>query len=384
MASAFDTHSVILRLDSPQTPDTRPAPDRRKAEFARPSAGPRIVSVGTATPPNKYTQDQVLDIFQETDSRIRQVFNGGHIETRHLYLDRPADGSVPQETNQELRAKHIKGALEIGTQAIEECLGRLGFKPSDIDFLCVVTSTGLAVPGLTAHIIEEMGFRSNVRRVDIVGMGCNAAMNGLQTASDFARANPDKLALVLCVEICSAAYVYNRNIVTAVVNSLFGDGAAAVLIREDEWDTWEEGPVVADFEPYVIPNTLSEMRYTLEDDKLSFVLARDIPYEIGSNVEKPVNELLKRHGLKRKDIDHWLVHSGGKKVIDGIEYNLGLTDHDMRHTLGVLQSCGNVSSASVLFSYQRLSREGKAKKGDLGVAIAMGPGACIEVALLVW
>ncbi|MHC4178709.1 MAG: type III polyketide synthase, partial [Planctomycetota bacterium] len=253
-----------------------------------------------------------------------------------------------------------------------------------IDFLCCVTSTGLAVPGLTAHMIEKMGFRENVKRADIVGMGCNAAMNGLQAASNFAGANPDKLALVLCVEVCSAAYVYNRNMVTAVVNSLFGDGAGAVLVRQDEWDTSEVGPVVTDFESYVIPETLSEMRYTVEDSKQSFVLGRDIPYEIGANVEKPVNALLKRHGLKRKDIDHWIVHSGGKKVIDGIEYNIGLTAYDMRHTLSVLRNCGNVSSASVLFSYQRLCREGKVKQGDLGVAIAMGPGACIEVALLAW
>jgi alkylresorcinol/alkylpyrone synthase/polyketide synthase Type III len=342
------------------------------------------VSVGTANPATKYTQDEVLDIFQETDPKIRRVFNGGHIETRHLFLEEPADGTAPSETNQELAAKHIRGAIEIGAQAIEECLVAVGCQPADIDFLCCVTSTGLAVPGLTAHMIEKMGFRENVKRADIVGMGCNAAMNGLQAASNFAGANPDKLALVLCVEVCSAAYVYNRNMVTAVVNSLFGDGAGAVLVRQDEWDTSDVGPVIADFESYVIPETLSEMRYTVEDSKQSFVLGRDIPYEIGANVEKPVNALLKRHGLKRKDIDHWIVHSGGKKVIDGIEYNIGLTAYDMRHTLSVLRNCGNVSSASVLFSYQRLCREGKVKQGDLGVAIAMGPGACIEVALLVW
>ena len=97
MTTAFHTHPVIDRPATRQTPDTRPAPDRRKAEFARPTAGPRIVSVGTATPPNKYTQDEVLDIFQETDSKIRKVFNSGHIETRHLYLDKPADGGAPED-----------------------------------------------------------------------------------------------------------------------------------------------------------------------------------------------------------------------------------------------------------------------------------------------
>ncbi|MHC4175964.1 MAG: hypothetical protein ACYSWU_00560, partial [Planctomycetota bacterium] len=91
---------------TPRTPDTRPAPERRKAAFARPRTGPRIVSVGTANPATKYTQDEVLDIFQETDPKIRRVFNGGHIETRHLFLEEPADGTAPSETNQELAAKH--------------------------------------------------------------------------------------------------------------------------------------------------------------------------------------------------------------------------------------------------------------------------------------
>ncbi len=390
MIMAANTQPISGTIDARRTPTTRRAPDtgrtpsRRKAAYVRPTTGPRILSIGTATPPNKYTQDEVLDMFQETDEKIRRVYNGGHIETRHLYLEKPAEGAIREETNQELADRHLNGALEIGSQAIEECLAPLGYTPADVDFLCCVTSTGLAVPGLTAHMIQKMGFRENVRRADIVGMGCNAALNGLQSVTDFARANPDKLALVLCVEICSAAYVYNRSMVTAVVNSLFGDGAGAVLVRDDEWDTSEEGPIVADFESHVIPGTLDAMRYTVDDTKQSFVLDRGVPYEIGANIEKPIDRLLKRHGLKRKDIDHWLVHSGGKKVIDAIEYNIGLTEHDMRHTLSVLKDCGNMSSASVLFSMQKLSREGEARKGDLGIVIGMGPGACIEVALMAW
>ena len=126
------------------------------------------------------------------------------------------------------------------------------------------------------------------------------------------------------------------------------------------------------------------MKYNLEDTKLSFYLDRDIPYVIGKNVEKPINRLLGRHGLKRRDIDHWIVHAGGKKVIDAIEYNLGLSDRDMRHTLSVLRNYGNLSSGSILFSYKELCGEQVVHEGDLGVAIAMGPGTSIETALLVW
>jgi 3,5-dihydroxyphenylacetyl-CoA synthase len=364
--------------------EVRRIPSARKEAFRRPPRGPRIVSVGTATPPRKYTQDEILDLFQEQDPKIRRLFHSSRINSRFLYLPDPVDGRMVEEGSPALLRKHLEGALEIGPQAIEECLHPLGLAPYDIDFFGCVSTTGFLCPGLTAHLIKKMIFRENVQRVDILGMGCNAAVNGLQAATAFARANPGKRALLLCVEICSAAYVYNRRMATAVVNSLFGDGAAAVVVREDGGDTWQQGPIVADFEPHIIPEALMAMRYNLDDAGLSFFLSRDIPYEIGANVERPLGRLLGRHGLKRKDIDHWIVHSGGAKVIDAIEQNVGLTDHDLRHTVSVLKNFGNLSSASILFSLSELRREGLIRGGDLGVAIAMGPGTSIETVLLAW
>lgn len=359
-------------------------PSHRRAAFQRPVMGPRIVSVGTATPPRRYSQQEVLAQFEEADPRVRRLFVNNHIHSRYLYLPEPVNGRLPEESSRELVERHLRGALEIGSQAIHECLSEMGLAPYDIDFFCCLSSTGFVCPGLTAHLIKHLGFRENVQRIDILGMGCNAAVNGLQATTSFARSNPGKLGLMLCVEICSAAYVNNGKISTAVVNSLFGDGAGAVVIRQDGEDLWDHGPVIVDFEPHIISEALMAMRYELEGGKLSFYLDRDIPYVIGLNVEQPVKRLLGRHGLKTRDIDHWIVHSGGKKVIDAIEYNLGLTDHDMRHTLNVLRNYGNLSSGSILFSYKELRREGVVREGDLGVAIAMGPGTSIETVLLSW
>lgn len=346
--------------------------------------GSRIISVGTSNPKRKYTQKEIVELYGETNRRLIQFFFTSHITTRHLYLPEPLDGKLPDESNQELIDKHLNGALEIGPLAIEECLKPIGCAPYDIDFFCAISSTGFLCPGITAHLAKEMGFRENVYRADMLGMGCNAGLNGLRHVAALAQANPGQLGLLLCVEICSAAYVYNRTVNSAVVNSLFGDGIAAALVRYDDTDSWQQGPIVADFESHMVAESIDEMKFELQDTKLSFYLGRDIPYLIGSNVEKPLNRLLGRHKLKRRDIDHWVVHSGGKKVIDAIEYNIGLTDHDVRHTLSVLKNYGNLSSASFLFSYKELLREKVAQKGDLGVAITMGPGTTIETALLVW
>jgi len=347
------------------------------------SSGVRILSVGTANPPRKYTQQEVLDLYREKDWKIRSIFLGGHIETRHLYLPEPNNGTMPDETPQELIEKHLRGSLEIGPQAIEECLEPLGLAPYDIDYLCCISTTGFLCPGLSAHLVKAMGFRENVQRADILGMGCNAGLNGLQAAAHFAHAYPGKRALLVCIEICSAAYVYNRTLNTAVVNSLFGDGAAAVLLSTDHGDG-ALAPRIVDFESHIIPQAIRAMRFDLEDNKWSFYLDRDIPYVIGLNVRKPVARLLGRHQLKIRHIKHWLVHSGGKKVIDAIAYNLGITRHDLRHTISILRHYGNLSSASFLFSYKELCREQVVARGDLGVAVTMGPGTTIETALLEW
>lgn len=364
---------------------TRALPSQRKQAFRRPDCGVRLSSVGTATPPDRYTQEEVLDWFQETDPRIRRLYLNNHIQSRYLYLPPRVNGTPPEETHQQLIDKHLNGALEIGTRAIEEAAAPLGLVPQDLDFLVCVSSTGLLCPGISAHIVRELGCRENIQRVDLLGMGCNAALNGMQVATALARSRPGKVGAMLCVEICSAAYVHNRRMSTAVVNSLFGDGAAVAIFRQDDnSDDREQGPAVVDLESSIFPDHIDAMKYELDGTKLSFYLDRDIPYVIGQNVQRPVGRLLARNGLRIRDIDHWIVHSGGKRVIDAIEYNLGLTDYDVRHTLEILKNYGNLSSGSVLFSYKELCNEGVIRAGDLCVVIAMGPGTSIETALLAW
>ena len=344
----------------------------------------RLVSVGTAHPPTFYTQEDVLAWSQESDPKIQRLFRNSHIETRALFLPDHVNGKPPPETPQTLIDRHLRGALDIGSLAIHRALDEPGLKPKDIDFIVCMTTTGFMSPGLTAHLIKHMGFKDSIQRMDLVGMGCNAAMNGLQVASAIAQSRPGSNGLLVCIEICSSAYVINQNLSTAVVNSLFGDGAAAVVVRADASDNWKNGPTVVDFEPLVLTEAIDAMRYDREGPYLSFVLDREIPFVIGRNAHIPIDRLLTRHGIERASIKHWVVHSGGKKVIDAIVQNLGLADDAVRHTRSVLRRLGNVSSGSVLFSFEALRKEKIASHGDLGIMMAMGPGTSIETALLRW
>jgi predicted naringenin-chalcone synthase len=347
---------------------------------------PRILSVGTANPPDWYSQEDIIRLFRVANPDVRSVFLSSHIDGRYLYLPpKDADGR-PVESQEELLRKHRKGALELGRQAIQRCLEPMGLQPDQIDYLAVVSSTGFMLPGISAMYIKHLGFRVDCHRADIVGMGCNAGLNGLNPVASWAAANPGRYALMVCCEVNSALYVYDDTLDTGVVNALFGDGCAAVLLRADPQDESRFAPRVIDFYSHLIPDTWDAMHYRWESKfgKFSFQLARDVPYVLGTHAATPVKGLLDRYGLKRRHIQHWLVHSGGKKVIDAIKYTVGITEHDVRHTAGVLRDYGNLGSGSFLFSYQRLMAEGKVRRGDYGVMMTMGPGSTIETALIRW
>jgi polyketide synthase Type III len=354
-------------------------------------SAPRIVGVGTAVAGEPYSQCDLLDIFRITDSRIRSIFLNSAIERRYLSLP-PAglDGVRPDETQEDLLAKHRALALDMGTRAIGASLANAGAGIDDIGHLCCVTTTGFLTPGLSALLIREMGIAPRCSRVDVVGMGCNAGLNALGVTAAWSAAHPDQLAVLLCAEACSAAYVFDSTMRTAVVNSLFGDGAAAIVLTgNDAGDSLlpaSRGPRILSFASHIITDALAAMRYDWDGSqgKFSFYLDPDIPYVVGAHAELVLDRLLAGTGLRRSDISHWLVHSGGKKVIDAVRVNLGLTRHDVRHTIGVMRDYGNLSSGSFLFSYERLLREGAAKPGDYGVLMTMGPGSTIETALVQW
>ncbi|WP_078891597.1 3,5-dihydroxyphenylacetyl-CoA synthase DpgA [Streptomyces sp. NRRL S-350] len=382
----------------------RPGPDPATAPSAtgptRAPDAPRIAGVGTAVTADSYTQHELLDIFRIEDPRIRSVFLNSAIERRHLTIPpRGEDGRCLPESQGELLAKHRRLAVDMGSRALLGCLADAGLGLADIDYLCCVTTTGYLTPGLTALLIRELGIAPDCHRVDVVGMGCNAGLNALNAVSAWAAAHPGQVAVMVCAEACSAAYAFDDTMRTAVVNSLFGDGAAAIAVVAGEGaapvaapvaspagEPASPGPRILAFASHIITEALDAMRYDWDDEQIrfSFFLDPEIPYVVGANAERVVDGLLSGAGLRRSDVAQWLVHSGGKKVIDAVRLNLGLTRHDVRHTTGVLRDYGNLSSGSFLFSYERLLRERVVQPGEHGVLMTMGPGSTIETALVQW
>ncbi|MEQ9353817.1 3,5-dihydroxyphenylacetyl-CoA synthase DpgA [Coleofasciculus chthonoplastes] len=343
---------------------------------------PRLIAIATETPSPKYTQSEVLEFFGITDKKINKIFSNSHIKSRHLCLPKPEpDGSIPNESPGELLDKHQRIALDIGLSAIKKVLKKVALIPQDIDYIAVVSTTGLLCPSLTALYIKALDMRSDIHRIDIVGMGCNGGLNGLQPVVNFCAIHPEAIGLLLCVEVCSAMYVIDETINTAVVNSLFGDGAAAAVICAKPFPVVPIGPKILGFSSHIIPDAIDAIRLDFQEGKYSLYLDKQIPYLLGWQVRTPVDNLLQRFDRKRRNIQHWIIHSGGRKVIDSIKYSLNITEHDVRHTTDILRNYGNLSSASFLFSHEKLLEEGVARSGDSVVMITMGPGSTIECCL---
>jgi polyketide synthase Type III len=368
--------------------------DLTQGAFAPTTTRPHIAGVGTATPPDSYAQPELLDLFGISDERVRGVFLNSGIERRFLSLPRVGStGRLPEESQGELLARHRRNAVAMGAEALRSCLTGMGAGPDDVKYLVAVTSTGFLTPGLSARLVRELGLSPHTGRLDVVGMGCNAGLNGFAAAASWAAAHPGELAMLVCSEACSAAYVFDGTMRTSVVNSLFGDGAAAAALVADDRRPASGPtllkptllkPTLLKMSSCMIPDAIDAMRFDWDDNegRFSFFLDPDVPYEVGAHAEIAVDRLLEGTGVRRSDIDHWILHSGGKKVIDAMRINLGLTRHDLRHTVSVLKDYGNVSSGSFLFSYQRLLDEAATAAGDLGAFITMGPGAQLETALV--
>jgi 3,5-dihydroxyphenylacetyl-CoA synthase len=354
----------------------------------KPGSLPGILSIATSNPPNRYTQSEVYELAAKhsefyRNPRIRQIFMNSDIDFRHLYMDIPS--FVRQETVDELHERYRSGAIEIGADAIRKCLAASGTAPEAIDCVIAVSCTGYLCPGLAELYIRELGLRNDIQRADLLGMGCAGALPGLQRAFDFVRSYPERKALLVTVEICSACYYLDDSLETVVGNAICADGVAAVVVGMTNDNRI---PKIRGFETHLEPSMIDTVGFAQRQGMLRIILAKDIRDLAGSLSSSLIDRILKNYGLSKEQITHWILHSGGRKVIDNIQTEVGLRDDQVRHSKYVLHNFGNMSSPTVLFVLKEVMGSNgagpNAKPGDIGIMLALGPGLAVEGALLEW
>jgi alkylresorcinol/alkylpyrone synthase len=248
-----------------------------------------------------------------------------------------------------------------------------------VDFVATTTCTGRLCPSLDAHLVNGLGLRPDVQRVHVGDTGCAAAMVALQQAWNHLRAFPRHRAVVVAVELCSAAYYLDDRLESAVAHAIFADGAGAVALAGDG-----DGPTIVEHRTLFRPEHLDAMGFEYPGGRPRVVLSKEVR-RIGAGMMREMADILMTsHGLKRDDVRHFVLHSAGRRVIEQARTLLGLTDAQLAHSRHVLRVYGNMSSATVLFVLEEALKSGAPQPGDWGLMIALGPGFAAEGALLRW
>lgn len=344
---------------------------------------PSIAAVATALPPHVVRQEEAVEVARRIYAgrpellRLLRVFTGSGVQQRHTAF--PADYYLKERSFEERNRDFIEQGVALAERAAKACLQKAGVRPEQVDHLYLVTTTGLATPSLDALLAPRLGLRSDVRRWPLFGLGCAGGAGALLRAADVLRGAPGQKALVISVELCGQVFSSHATTPTDVIGAaLFGDGAAAALVGEGP------GPRILASKTMLYDQTQHLMGWAFTSDGMRLRLSKEVTDFVKERLKPVVLGFLKEHSVTLDRIAHWILHPGGRKILETYRDSFGLSDKMLQWTRGSLAKVGNLSSASVLFILADLLESGRAHPGDRGLLCALGPGFASELLLLGW
>lgn len=346
-----------------------------------------ILEVGTALPAHVHTQSEVTEVLATqlatTDSQravLRRIHSSTQIEQRHFVM--PIAEYLGIDSFTKSNSLFSEHALALAKQATENALAKAGVEASEVDYLFFTTVTGVGAPAIDVMLATELGFRTDLKRIPSFGLGCAGGAAGIARVADYLKGHPLDIALVVSVELCSLTIQWeDRSMANFVGTGIFGDGAATVVMVGDEHKLASSGIKVSASRSTLYPDTQEMIGWQIGSGGLSLMLAAGVPEIIEQHFAGDVDDLLVANGISRIDIDVWIAHPGGPKILDGFTAALGLRADELEDSWEVMKRAGNMSSAAVLHVLSRMFDQ---SSGTRGVLFALGPGVTIELVLLEW
>ncbi|WP_434597715.1 type III polyketide synthase [Streptomyces sp. A5-4] len=345
----------------------------------------RVLALRTTAPDNIVPQQSAFDEYYREMFRdvpqAAEIFQGSGVSTRHMAWDPRtayADGFPLIKPRMQAWQEHF---LAMSRRNVADVLDATGTREDSdrIGSFVLASCTGYSGPTPDILLAEEFGLRKDLRRTFIGHMGCNAAFNVLKTGIDAVAARPHELVLAGSAEVCSVHLRPEYTKEQAVVNALFGDAGAMLLLGADDGGP---GPVILGTHTETHPDTSHAMSWHIEDTAFRMALSPYVPFYLAEAIGPFVKELLSSYGMEAGDIEHWGIHPGGPKIIDFVGEKLSLSPEQLAPSRAILAEYGNCSSSTILLILERILRDSRPQPGEHAVIMAFGPGLTMESALV--
>ena len=332
-----------------------------------------LISLATSVPPNIFLQKDVLaaawDVFGSRFPQfetLSSIFSNTGIIKRHGV--KPFDWYLQPRGWPERTEAFLAGAEALFIEVAQKALASADLSAGEIDTVVTVCSTGIATPSLEARVAGRIGFRSDVMRVPVFGLGCAGGVSGLSIAARLAQARPGTNVLLVAVELCSLALRHDELTKANIVAiSLFGDGAAAVILRAGDGGATQ----IESSGEHLWPDTLRIMGWNVDPEGFGVVFQRTIPNFVTENLNPAMVRILAGMQLTMDDIDRFICHPGGARVIGALETALALHQGTLDGERQVIADYGNMSAPTVLFVLEQARAKGLPPRSLL---TALGPG----------
>jgi alpha-pyrone synthase len=359
-----------------------------------------ITAIGTANPQYKRSQLEAAELIcsgmhlKPAEKRLlKSIYRATGIEYRHSVISDyckapgefeffPNNPESPFPTTADRMKIYKDNALNLALLAINDCLTCLSdFDKNEITHLVTVSCTGMYAPGIDIEIIQKLALNSTTKRTAINFMGCYGAFNGMKVADSICKAQPNAKVLLVCVELCTIHFQKNMSLDNIISNSIFADGAAAVLLQQKQ--NIKKCLSLEGFHCDLLPQTSQEMAWGISDHGFDIVLSSYVPEIIQSGIADFTHNLLEMFKMSISNIDYFAIHPGGLKILQACEKALNINEEDNKYSYQILRNFGNMSSATVLFVLKAIWDVIDKKDHHKNIfSCAFGPGLTLESLLI--
>lgn len=321
---------------------------------------------------------------------------------RHNFKDNPnLEKSIELITNTGVKKRHIIQPIELAAlhpgfgyrnavfeyqskrlapPVIEEALSHADITVKDVSAIIYVSCSGFLMPSLTAWLINKMGLPLNTVHIPISQLGCAAGGAAINRAHDFILAHPGSNVLIVSCEFCSLSYQPTDGDVGSLLSDgLFGDAITAAVVTTRPGNGLE----LQRNSSYLIPETDEWIRYAVKDTGFHFRLDKRVPGTM-KPLAPVMKELATAHDWEIDDLDYYIIHAGGPRILDDLCKYLGVQSDKFSYSRDTLVNCGNIASSVVFEAYRRMHEDGIFENGGKGIIAGFGPGIIAEMNLSQW